>query len=77
MAKDTAVIVLGVAIALTPFLGLPGIWKTGIIVLFALLIAIIGAFLRAERSFTDNQKMTVKDILGNPESNEAEENTDE
>jgi len=50
MARDTSIIVLGVLIALTPFLGLPGIWKTSIIVFFALLVALLGLIIRTERS---------------------------
>ncbi len=39
MLKNTTIIVLGFVVALTPFLGLPGNFKTGVFVVVGLLIA--------------------------------------
>lgn len=45
MSKNTSIIILGFLVALTPFLGLPGAWKTGVFVISGLLIVLI-AFLQ-------------------------------
>lgn len=45
MSKNTAIIILGFIIAVTPFLGLPGSWKTIIFVVSGLVVVLI-AFLQ-------------------------------
>ena len=63
MSKETGVIVLGMWVFLVPFLGVPGSWKTVLLVLSGLGIAVIGFLLRTEAvtngthahdSFTDS-----------------------
>lgn len=48
MSKEMTVIVLGLLIAATPFLGIPGSWKTALFVLAGLGMAIAGFLLRGE-----------------------------
>ena len=36
MSKDIAIIVLGISVALLPFLGFPGAWETVLLVFFGL-----------------------------------------
>lgn len=65
MSKEMTVIALGVLVAVTPYLGLPGLWKTVILVLAGFLLAGVGFLLRGEalsrgagegkRHFVENQ----------------------
>ncbi len=48
MSKEMTVIALGVLVAVTPYLGIPGSWKTVILVLAGLALAGIGFLLRGE-----------------------------
>lgn len=65
MSKEMTVIALGVLVAVTPFLGVPGSWKTVILIVSGLCIAGVGFLLRGEalargashgeRHFVENQ----------------------
>jgi hypothetical protein len=65
MSKEMTVIALGALVAATPFLGVPGSWKTVILVLAGLCLAGVGFLLRGEalsrgvgqgqRHFVENQ----------------------
>lgn len=48
MSKEALVILLGVVIVLLPFLGLPGTWRTVLMVLVGAAIVLIGVLLRSE-----------------------------
>jgi hypothetical protein len=48
MSKEMTVIVLGVWIVVVPYLGIPGSWRTVILVLSGIGIAAVGFMLRAE-----------------------------
>jgi hypothetical protein len=48
MSKETSLIVLGLVVATAPYLGVPNSWRTILIVLCGLAIALVGFFLRAE-----------------------------
>lgn len=48
MSKEVSIISLGVFVALLPFFGLPGSWRTTLLVLSGIAIACIGVFLRNE-----------------------------
>lgn len=48
MSKEMTVIVLGLLVAATPFLGIPGSWKTLVLVLAGLGLAGAGFLLRGE-----------------------------
>lgn len=48
MSKDAIITVLGVWIAILPFLGFPGSWRTVLLVLTGLLIVGLGLKLRRE-----------------------------
>jgi hypothetical protein len=48
MSKEISVMVLGIVVALTPYLGLPGEWRTILLVLLGLSIAAIGFLLRRD-----------------------------
>lgn len=48
MSKETTVILLGLLVAITPYLGIPGFWKTVVLVLAGLGIAGTGFLLRGE-----------------------------
>ncbi len=57
MSKEMTVIVLGLLIAATPYLGVPGSWKTIILAVAGLGVATAGFLLRGEalsRSSTHN-----------------------
>ena len=66
MSKEVLLIVLGVWIALVPFMGFPGSWRTVIMIVVGLCIAVVGFFLRSEalsrgggkgtHFFVDNRK---------------------
>lgn len=58
MSKEMTVIVLGVLVVITPYLGIPGSWKTVILVLSGFVLAGAGFLLRGEalaRSSTRGQ----------------------
>ncbi len=48
MSKEMTVIALGVLVVITPYLGVPGSWKTVILVLAGLGLAGLGFLLRGE-----------------------------
>ena len=48
MSKEMWVIVLGIWIVVVPYLGIPGSWRTVILVISGIALAAIGFFLRAE-----------------------------
>jgi hypothetical protein len=48
MSKEMTVIALGVLVAVTPYLGIPGSWKTVVLVLAGLCLAGAGFLLRGE-----------------------------
>lgn len=48
MSKEMTVILLGLLVAITPYLGIPGSWKTVLLVLSGLGIAAAGFLLRGE-----------------------------
>ena len=66
MSKEVLVIALGIMTALAPFMGLPGSWRTTLLVVVGVIIAVIGFFLRSEalgrgggagtHFFVDNRK---------------------
>ena len=49
MTKEMWIIVLGIVVALVPFLGFPGSWKTVIFVLVGLAIAVLAFIIRLRR----------------------------
>ena len=48
MSKETLVIVIGLWVLVTPYLGVPRAWLTILLVLTALALLVVGFFLRAE-----------------------------
>lgn len=48
MSKEMAVILFGIWVAVIPYLGVPGSWRTLLLVATGILIASLGFFLRAE-----------------------------
>lgn len=48
MSKEMTVIALGIFVAVVPYLGIPGTWKTAIFVVAGLALAGVGFFLRGE-----------------------------
>jgi len=48
MSKEMTVIALGVLVVITPFLGIPGSWKTFIFVVAGVALAAVGFLLRGE-----------------------------
>lgn len=48
MSKEILVIALGVWITFVPYLGVPGSWRTVILILTGLALILIGFFLRGE-----------------------------
>lgn len=48
MSKETGIIVLGVWVVIVPYLGVPGSWRTVLLVLSGAGIAVLGFLLRGE-----------------------------
>ncbi len=48
MSKEMTVIALGVLVVVTPYLGIPGSWKTVVLVVSGLALAGVGFLLRGE-----------------------------
>lgn len=77
MSKNTAIIILGFLVAITPFLGLPGSWKTGIFVLTGFIIVCI-AFLQKGGKLSDIESWLVSkkketDVFAQNEGNDEKE----
>ncbi|HEY6020896.1 MAG TPA: hypothetical protein VIY48_13650 [Candidatus Paceibacterota bacterium] len=69
MSKEMTVIVLGLWIAIVPYLGIPGTWRTVILLLSGLGIAIVGFLLRGEalgRGQHRNARTTFVEAIGEP-----------
>ena len=49
MTKETGLIILGSIVALTPFIGIPGSWKTVVFIFVGILIVLFGFLLRLRR----------------------------
>ena len=56
MTKDVGILILGLTVAATPFLGIPSSWKTVIFVVSGLIIAILSFLLRGNLSLTAYSK---------------------
>ncbi len=48
MSKEMAVIAFGIWVAVVPYLGIPGSWRTALLVVTGFAIIALGFFLRAE-----------------------------
>jgi hypothetical protein len=48
MSKETGVLAAGLLVFLTPFLGVPGSWRTVILIILGAAIAIMGFLLRGQ-----------------------------
>lgn len=48
MSKETWVIAAGIWLLMVPYLGIPGSWRTTVLVLTGALLILLGFFLRAE-----------------------------
>ena len=48
MSKEMTVIVLGIWVAVVPYLGVPSLWRTVLLVVSGIGIAVIGFLLRGE-----------------------------
>ena len=48
MSKEMTVIVLGIWVVVVPYLGIPGAWRTALLVLTGIGIALVGFILRGE-----------------------------
>ncbi len=56
MKKRTIIVILGLWVALLPFLGLPGSWKKFILIVTGLAIAIV-ASTRKKKTFQSTQQL--------------------
>lgn len=69
MSKEMSVIVLGIFVALIPYLGIPGTWRTVLLVATGSAIAILGFLLRGEAISQGTRKtehLPFVDSAGNP-----------
>lgn len=48
MSKEMTVIALGVWVIIIPYLGIPGSWRTGLLVVSGFLIVLVGFLLRTQ-----------------------------
>ena len=48
MSKETGIILLGVLVLITPYLGIPGSWKTLLLLLAGVAIMLVGFLMRGE-----------------------------
>ena len=53
MKKDLGLIILGVWIAIVPFLGFPGVWKTAIFVISGLAVVLLAILWRHELLYSN------------------------
>lgn len=69
MSKEMSIIVLGVLVVLTPYLGIPGTWRTVVLVCVGIAITILGFLLRGEAISQGTRKtehLPFVDSAGNP-----------
>ena len=52
MTKDVGILILGLSVASIPFLGVPSSWKTVLLVVLGLVIALLAFLLRGDISLT-------------------------
>lgn len=48
MSKEVGVVLLGLAVIITPYLGVPSAWRTALLVLAGLALVVTGLLLRAQ-----------------------------
>ncbi len=48
MSKEMSLMALGVAVVVVPYLGIPGSWRTVLLILIGLAVILIGFLLRGE-----------------------------
>lgn len=73
------IIVLGVWVAIVPYLGIPGTWRTAILLLSGLGIAIVGFLLRGEsigRAQNRNARSTFAEAVVEPAASTTHEQTE-
>lgn len=56
MTKDVGILILGLVVAATPFLGLPSSWKTALFVVSGLAITLLAFLLRGDISYRAGEK---------------------
>jgi hypothetical protein len=69
MSKEMSVIVLGVLVMLIPYLGIPGSWRTLLLVVVGVAVTILGFLLRGETISQGTRKtehLPFVDSAGNP-----------
>jgi hypothetical protein len=82
MSKEMTVITLGIWIIVVPYLGVPGSWRTTLIVLTGVGLIVLGFFLRAEalsrgprrgssHSFVENSPSSTQEHLPHHEHKEG------
>jgi hypothetical protein len=83
MRKDRTIIVLGIIIALTPFLGFPSGFKTFLYVVFGLTISILTYLLLREQRYIEPQsngktfsESIPKEVVDKRSQNTSPETTD-
>lgn len=57
MSKELVVIILGLLVALMPYLGFPGSWKTVFSIVIGIVIAGIAFIIRQERLWKEREEM--------------------
>ncbi|MBI2004539.1 hypothetical protein HYS79_00015 [Patescibacteria group bacterium] len=56
MSKEMAVIALGVWLVVVPYLGVPGSWRTVLLLLTGVALVVLGLFLRADSLWVRGRK---------------------
>jgi len=56
MSKEMAVIALGVWLVIVPYLGVPGSWRTVLLLLTGVALVVLGLFLRADSLLVRSRK---------------------
>ncbi len=58
MSRESTLILFGVLVALSPFIGLPYIWLMWILPILGILVIVLGVALRAKRSAPREERVS-------------------
>jgi hypothetical protein len=68
MKKETALIVLGISVALVPYLGIPWNFKTYALVAFGFLTSIIGVVMRYKSNVREKNNLVENSLFDHTQS---------
>ena len=76
MSKEMTIIALGIWVIIIPYLGVPGSWRTGLLLISGLFIVLVGFLLRAQSLSHSTKHTAHRTFEENTHTSEDQHNHD-